>query len=307
MSSGDKSSNLIVIDKLSKRYSSAKKLALDNISLSIKTGEVYGFLGPNGAGKSTAIRTLMNFIQPTSGSATILDLDVVKDSVAIKKSVGYLSGDFAVYPKLTGSQYLKYMGELQPAVNKKYVSDLLNRLKAEPEKRMGDMSRGNRQKFGIIQAFMHQPKIIILDEPTSGLDPLMQEEFYKLIREAKDRGSAIFMSSHILGEVQRTCDRVGIIRDGKLIEERVIADLVREASQTFDITFADIVPVKELKNIIGAKLTNVVDSTATIHMHGKLAPLFLILSKHEVTKIDARNLDLEELFLGFYSSKGDKK
>jgi ABC-2 type transport system ATP-binding protein len=300
-------SRLIVLSNLSKRYASTDKLALNQVSLHVDAGEVYGFLGPNGAGKSTAIRTLLNFIQPTSGSATILKKDIVKYSVEIKKSVGYLSGDFAIYPKMTGHQYLKYMGQLQPPTSKKYVDELIKRLKAEPEKKLGELSRGNRQKFGIIQAFMHQPKIIILDEPTSGLDPLMQEEFYKLVAESKKRGAAIFMISHILSEVQRTCDRVGIIRDGKLIEERVIADMAREASQTFDITFSGKVPLVELKKIKGAKVTDFVDSTLTIHMHGKLAPLFSVLAKSDVTKIDARNLDLEDMFLGFYSEKEDEK
>jgi ABC-2 type transport system ATP-binding protein len=297
---------LIELNKLSKRYGNSKKLALNKVSLKVNSGEVYGFLGPNGAGKSTAIRTILNFIQPTSGSAKIINLDVVNDSVKIKNSVGYLSGDFAIYPKMTGRQYLQYMGDLQQPKSKKYVEELITRLKAEPDKKLGELSRGNRQKFGIIQTFMHKPKIIILDEPTSGLDPLMQEEFYKLVLESKTNGSAIFMSSHILSEVQRICDRVGIIRDGVLIEERVIADMAREASQTFDITFAGKVPFTELKKIKNSKITNIKDSSLTIHMHGKLAPLFAVLSKYDVTKIDARNLDLEDMFLGFYKDKGAK-
>jgi ABC-2 type transport system ATP-binding protein len=294
------------LDKLSKQYSGSKKLALNNVSLHINSGEVYGFLGPNGAGKSTAIRTLLNFIQPTSGSAKILGLDIVNDSVEIKKSIGYLSGDFAVYPKLTGRQYIEFMSELQPPVSKKYVDELIKRLDAEPKKRMGELSRGNRQKFGIIQAFMHQPQILILDEPTSGLDPLMQEQFYQLVDEAKQRGSAVFISSHILSEVQRTCDRVGIIRDGKLIEERVIADMAKEASQTFDITFSGKIPLSDLKKIKGAKISNTTDTTVSVHMHGKLAPLFAVLANNDVVKIDARNLDLEDMFLGFYSGKEKK-
>ncbi len=296
----------IVVNNLTKQYSGTSKPSLDNLTLHVNSGEVYGFLGPNGAGKSTAIRTLLNFIQPTSGKAAILDLDIVKDSVEIKKSVGYLSGDFAVYPKMTGTNYLEYMGELQPPVSKQYVQELVKRLKAEPEKRMGDLSRGNRQKFGIIQAFMHKPDILILDEPTSGLDPLMQEEFYKLILEAKERGAAVFMSSHIMSEIQKMCDRVGIIRDGKLVDERTIADMATQASQTFDVTFNGKVPLSELKKIKAARIVDNKDSNVTIHMHGELAPLFKVLSNHEVTKMDARNLDLEELFLGFYSEEEKK-
>lgn len=297
----------IVIDKLSKRYSPDKPYALKDLSLHVNAGESYGFLGPNGAGKSTTIRTLLNFIQPTSGSATILGNDIVQDSVLVKKSIGYLSGDFAIYPKMTGEQYLAYMGELQPPVSKQYVQELVKRLKAEPRKRMGDLSRGNRQKFGIIQAFMHQPKVLILDEPTSGLDPLMQEEFYKLVAEAKSRGAAVFMSSHILSEVQKTCDRVGIIRNGKLITQKIIADLVHEAAQTFDIVFVGKVPIAELKKVTGAQVTNSTEHGVTVHLHGKLSSLFGVLAKHDVAKIDARNLDLEDMFLGFYSEVGAQK
>lgn len=307
MNTDESSSQKIGIKKLTKQYPKTNKPSLKNLSLHVNGGEVYGFLGPNGAGKSTAIRTLLNFIQPSSGSATILGLDIIKDSVEIKKSVGYLSGDFATYNKMTGANYLEFMGELQPPTSKQYVKELISRLKAEPAKKMSDLSRGNKQKFGIIQAFMHQPDILILDEPTSGLDPLMQEEFYSLVQESKDRGAAIFMSSHIMSEVQRMCDRVGIIREGKLIEEKNIADMSNDASQTFDISFNGKVPIADLKKIKSAKVVSVDESSVTVHMHGELAPLFAVLAKNEVTKIDARNLDLEEMFLSFYSDKGVEK
>lgn len=297
----------IVIESLTKRYGSSDTLALDNLSLSVGSGEVYGFLGPNGAGKSTAIRLLMNFIKPTSGSAQILGKDIVTDSVSIKQSVGYLSGDAAMYPKMTGKQFLTYMGELQPATSKKYVSELERRLKADTAKRLGELSRGNKQKIGIIQAFMHQPQVLILDEPSSGLDPLMQEVFYELVREAKQRGATVFASSHILSEVQKMCDRVGIIRNGKLVTERNINDMTVDAAQTFDITFVGKMPIAELKRLKGCRVVGHKDTNVTIHMHGKLAPLFALLSKHNVTNIDARNLDLEEVFMGFYQDTGDVK
>lgn len=297
----------IVISNLTKKYSGTPKPSLENLSLYVNPGEAYGFLGPNGAGKSTAIRTLLNFIQPTSGNAQILGLDIVKDSVEIRKSVGYLSGDFAFYPKMTGAEYLSYMGELQTPDSKKYVEELIKRFKAEPNKKMGALSRGNRQKFGIIQAFMHRPEILILDEPTSGLDPLMQEEFYKIVEESKGRGSAIFMSSHILAEVQKMCDRIGIIREGKLVDETSIEAVTNTASQTFDMTFAGKSPVSDIKKIKGAKVVSSSQNTLTVHMHGELAPLFKVLSNYNVTKLDARNLDLEELFLGFYSDENEDK
>lgn len=287
---------------LSKRYARSEDFALKDLSLQVQPGEVYGFLGPNGAGKSTAIRTLLNFIQPSSGSATILGKDIVTESVAIKSQVGYLAGDVALYSKLTGRQLLDYMAELQPPSSQAYQRELTKRFQATLDKPLGALSRGNRQKIGIIQAFMHEPRVLILDEPSSGLDPLMQEEFYALLREAKQRGATVFTSSHVLSEVQKICDRVGIIRNGRLIAERSIAEMTTEAAQTFDITFADRPPLAELRKITGLKLTGHHNHTVTIHIHGELAPLFALLAKHHVRKLDAHTLDLEEVFLHFYKN-----
>lgn len=295
-----------VIDcqKLSKKYRNTNTYALKDLTLQVRTGEVYGFLGPNGAGKSTAIRTLLNFIQPTRGSATILGYDIVKDSLQIRRNTGYLSSDPGMYRKMTGTQFLDYMEDLQPATSKAYRQELLKRLQAQPDKRLEELSRGNRQKIAIVQTFMHQPKLIILDEPTSGLDPLMQEVFYDLVLEAKQRGATIFSSSHVLSEVQRLCDRVGIIREGKLVTEQTIAELAKQAAQTFDITFADAVPLAALKKVSGLKVSSHDAHNVTIHMRGELAPLFKELARHHVTKLDASQLDLEELFLHFYKHEG---
>ena len=293
-------SPLIELDKLTKRYGNAPTLALRDVSLHVNGGEVYGFLGPNGAGKSTAIRTLMNFIQPTSGHATILGKNIVEDSVEIKRSVGFLSSDMAMYPKMTGRQFLAYMAELQPTTNHSYRRELTKRLRAEPTKRLGDLSRGNRQKFAIIQALMHQPDVLILDEPTSGLDPLMQEVFYELIREAKSRGAATFMSSHIFGEVQKVCDRVGIIRNGKLITERNITEMAKEAAHTLEITFASTPPVAELKRLKGVQIVEHDGYQVTAHLHGELSPLLAALARHNVLQLEVHQLDLEELFMRYY-------
>lgn len=295
----------IVIRNLSKRYTGSDIYALKNLSLSVAPGEVYGFLGPNGAGKSTTIRLLMNFIQPSSGSASILGEDVVDQSVAIKQSVGYLAGDFAIYPKITGWQYISYLSELQKPV-KGYDKELSRLLNAELDKKLGDLSRGNRQKIGIIQAFMHQPQILILDEPTSGLDPLMQEVFHQLIKESKQRGASVFVSSHIMSEVQKTCDRVGIIRAGKLVSEEDISQLAKKAAQTFDIIFSEKAPISELKKIKGVRIERQEAKQVTLHINGKLAPLFTVLSKHDVSNIDARNLDLEDMFMKFYQGENKK-
>jgi ABC-2 type transport system ATP-binding protein len=297
----------IVINKLSKKYPRSSAFALHNLTLHVAAGEVYGFLGPNGAGKSTTIRTLLNFIQPTKGVASILGLDIVKDAVAIRREIGYLAGDGAVYPKMTGRQYLEYLGELQPPVSRAYKQDLAKRLQASLNQPLGTLSRGNRQKISIIQAFMHQPKIMILDEPSSGLDPLMQEVFYELISEAKSRGAAIFMSSHILSEVQKVCDRVGIIRDGLLVAERDIAEMAEEAAQTFDLSFKEKAPTSELKKLSSVQKIVINNPTSvTLHVHGELSPLFALLAQHTVTQIDTKALDLEEAFMRYYQSGGSK-
>lgn len=295
----------IEVKSLSKRYAGAREFALHGVSLHVLPGEVYGFLGPNGAGKSTTIRTLLNFIQPTGGTATILGKDIVKDSVAIKRSVGYLSSDMAMYPKMTGRQFLNYMGELQGSGESAYRHELVKRLKADTGKRLGDLSRGNRQKFAIVQAFMHKPGVLIMDEPSSGLDPLMQEAFYELLSEAKARGAAVFMSSHILSEVQKVCDRVGIIRGGKLIAERSIAEMTQEAAHTFEVTFASEPPVAELKQLRGVQVAAHDEHRMTIHFKGELPPLLAALARHDVVRLEVRQLDLEELFMHFYKDGED--
>lgn len=293
----------IQIKNLSKTYRGATSPSLYKLSLEVAEGEVYGFLGPNGAGKSTTIRTLMNFIQPSEGGATILGKDIVRDTVDIKRSVGYLSSDMAMYGKMTGHQYLDYLSELQPTTSKTYRKELVKRLKAEPDKKLGDLSRGNRQKFAIIQAFMHQPQVLILDEPTSGLDPLMQEVFYELVHEAKSRGAGIFMSSHIFSEVQKICDRVGIIRDGKLIAERNIAEMAKDAAHTLEVTFDGEPPLTELKKLKSVKLASHDDTHVVVHVQGELSPLLAVLARHNVTQLEVHQLDLEELFMRYYRDK----
>ncbi len=296
----------ITINSLTKRYAGTKVKALDKLSLTVNSGTLYGFVGPNGAGKSTTIRTLLNFIQPTSGSAKILDLDVVNDSLAIRRRIGYLAGDFTAYDKMTGGQLLDYLNGLHPPKDKSYVKRLVQDFKVELDKPISTLSKGNRQKLGVIQAVMHQPELLILDEPTSGLDPLMQETFYDLIKDFKRRGATVFLSSHNLAEVQKTCDRIGIIRDGKLIHESSIMDLRTAASQTFDIWFEGKPPIAELKKLPQIKqIIPQDDNGVTLHVSGKLTPLFAILSKHEVSRFSGRELDLEASFLQYYGEKHD--
>lgn len=297
----------IITENLSKRYGSAPQFALNRLNVSIAAGEVYGFLGSNGAGKSTTIRTLLGFLKPTSGSAQICGLDSVRDSVEVKKHVGYLAGDVALYTKVTGQEFLDFMATLQPVKHRNYVDTLIKNLDADLTKPLESLSKGNRQKIGILQAFMHEPDVLILDEPTSGLDPLMQEVFFDAVRDAKTRGASVFFSSHNLAEVQRICDRVGFIREGKLVSEQKIAELSNGASHTFDIEFTAKAPMKELRAIPNATVMTgtTPESTSIVVPVESLSNLFGVLASHKVAKFQQRELNLEDEFMNFYREDED--
>jgi ABC-2 type transport system ATP-binding protein len=289
--------------KLTKRYGHSDVYALHELSLQVHSGEVYGYLGPNGAGKSTTIRLLMNFIQPTHGTAKIGGLDVVKDSVAVKQHVGYLAGDVALYQKTTGRELLDYLFKLQGATDIGYRRKLEKRFEADLDKPIRSLSKGNRQKIGIIQAFMHQPDVLILDEPTSGLDPLMQEAFYDSVREACSRGAAILMSSHNLVEAQRVCDRVGIIKHGKLIREQTIGDSTDLGKPIFRIMLGNGDPEK-LKHSKHLKFLSRDGETVLVQADGTLAEALKALSQFDIKEFSTQQLNLEDEFIEFY---GDAK
>jgi ABC-2 type transport system ATP-binding protein len=289
----------IEIKKLSKCYHGRETYALKDLSLSVRPGEVYGFLGPNGAGKSTAIRTLMNFIQPTSGTAIIMGKDIVTDSVEVKSYVGYLSGDIALYPKVTGQQLLGYLSRLTPATNAHaQVKELARSFQADLGKPLDELSKGNRQKIGLIQAFMHQPAVLILDEPTSGLDPLMQEQFFKLVASAKQRGAAIFLSSHNLAEAQRICDRVGILKDGHLIREQAVGGEL--GRPVFRVTLRASDGLQQLKKDPALKLLSNDGLEAIVQPVGPIAEALKALSTYDIVDLVSQKLDLEDEFLEFY-------
>jgi ABC-2 type transport system ATP-binding protein len=299
--------NSVAIDcrQLSKRYGKGEAYALKNLSLKVMPGEVYGFLGPNGAGKSTTIRTLLNFIQPTSGQASILGLDIIKNSVAVKSKVGYLAGEVALYPRMTGEQFLGYMTDLQPLKNPAYLKELTSLFEAQLDKPIENLSKGNRQKLGVIQAFMHEPEVLILDEPTSGLDPLMQAAFYETVEAAKRRGAAVFLSSHDLAEVRKMCDRIGFIRQGELVAQKTIADLQDSAQHSFDITFTGTLPLKELRALHDSTIKQLPNDTINIQLKGSLTPLFKILASHSVIALDKHEVNLEDEFLSLYEKDDD--
>jgi ABC-2 type transport system ATP-binding protein len=291
---------LLQTTTLTKKYKGTPAPALDGLTLQVVAGEVYGFLGANGAGKSTTIRTLLGFLNPTSGSAQICGLDIIKDSVAVKRHIGYLSGDVALYPKVTGHELFAYLSKLQQKDTSEYLKELIKRFEAEPEKPIGELSKGNRQKIGVIQALMHQPDVLILDEPTSGLDPLMQEVFYDSIREASARGAAVFVSSHNLAETQRMCDRIGIIKHGKLIREQSIKDDTSLGAPTFRVVLGSDKPAEKLRTSKILKVVSLKGNVAILQPTGSIAEALKELGEYDIKNFTTEQLNLEDEFLEYY-------
>jgi len=296
----------IVIDTLTKRYGRSTIPAVDKLSLNIHAGEVYGFLGSNGAGKSTTIRLLLDFIRPSEGKMTIFGKDSLRDSVSIKRDVGYLAGDVALPSKVTGRQLLHYLASLRGGVDKDYLAELEQQFQAQLDKRIGTLSKGNRQKIGLIQALMNKPKLLILDEPTSGLDPMMQEQFYKIIAKAKQAGSAVFLSSHSFSEVERICDRVGIIRDGKLVYEGTVASVTAKHLPTWNVVVvrkSDATKLQQSKDL--TVLTH--DGTSlSVRPKTTISLALAALSRVSITSMSTSQDDLEDEFMSFYNQEPAK-
>jgi ABC-2 type transport system ATP-binding protein len=292
---------LIKTDKLSKFY--GKHRGIVEVDLEVAEGEAFGFLGPNGAGKTTMIRTLLNHIRPTSGRATIFGIDTTVDPVSIHRRLGYLPGEFVLYDKLTGGQTIEYFAALRGGVDPLYQADLVARLDIDLSRRFREYSKGNKQKIGLVVALQHRPDLLLLDEPTSGLDPLVQQTFYDVIREAKAEGRTIFMSSHILSEVEKTCDRVAIIRDGRLTKVDRVEALRDMAHHQVELRFAGTVPTAEFEALPG--VTDVVATDHTLHMRvsGAITPIVHAAARHEVIDFVSREPTLEETFLAEYGSQ----
>ena len=232
---------IIQIEKLTKSYGEHRGII--DIDLEVTEGEAFGFLGPNGAGKTTTIRTLLDNIRPTSGRALIFGIDTTVDPIAIHRRIGYLPGEFALYDKLTGGQTIEYFANLRGGVDATYQQQLVDRLDLDTSRKFKEYSKGNKQKVGLVVALQHRPDLLLLDEPTSGLDPLVQQTFYEVIREAKAEGRTVFLSSHILSEVEKTADRVAIIRDGGLVKVDRVEALRDLAHHQVELRFAGDVPV----------------------------------------------------------------
>ena len=297
-------SNCVIhIERLTKLY--GKQRGVLDINLDIERGEVFGYLGPNGAGKTTTIRTLLHFIFPTRGRATIFGLDIAHKSLETRRRIGYLPGELEVYDNLTGAELLEFLSHLRGGVDWQYVQELAGRFDYDLSQRIKTLSHGNRQKVGLIQAFMNKPELLILDEPTIGLDPLMQQEFYRLISEAKAEGRTVFLSSHIMPEVERVCDRVGIIREGRLIAVEDVDVLKARAIRRLEIHFAESVSPEQFGNITGVRDIQIQDNMLTCTVAGEIDTLIKTAAQYHVVNLISHEPSMEEIFLAYYNQEDD--
>jgi ABC-2 type transport system ATP-binding protein len=295
---------VIAASGLTKDFGSER--GLFGLDLEIFRGEVFGFLGPNGAGKSTTLRLLLDLIKPTAGSAQVLGLDTVRDSLIIRRRVGFLPGDLALYPKLTGRVVLDYFAELRGGVDQRVRDSLVERFDAPVDRPVHELSTGNRQKLGLIQAFMHEPELLILDEPIAGLDPLVQQSFHALLGEVSAAGRTVFLSSHTLSEVERVTHRVAILRHGRVVVVDSLENLRKVAVQRLEIEFAQPVDPREFGALPGVKAATATDRTVTVSFEGSADAVVKAAAAREVLAIRPREEDLEDIFLRYYRAEPTK-
>ena len=295
---GPASAPVIETFGLTKRYGAAR--GIEDVSLAVNAGEVFGFLGPNGAGKTTTIRTLLDLLHPSSGEARIFGLDSRRDSVAIRARSGNLPGDFYYDPHLTGRELIRYLMRLRGIGEPRRVASLERRFRAQLDRPLRELSRGNRQKVGLIQAVCHSPELLILDEPTGGLDPLMQEEFLELVEEERARGCTVFLSSHELDEVQRVCDRVGVIKAGRLIAVERVVDLMAKSYRQVELRFAEPVDMLEFSRLPGVRDLVASNGTISFRVEGEIDEIVKTAARHRVRDLDITHPSLEEIFVSYY-------
>jgi ABC-2 type transport system ATP-binding protein len=272
---------------------------IEGLDLHVEHGEIFGFLGPNGAGKTTTIRALLDLQRPTAGTALVLGLDAHRDSLAIHARVGYLPGDLALFSWMTAGDHFAWFTRARGLANAGSAHALAERFDLPLDRRVKELSKGNRQKVGIVLAFMHEPELLILDEPTSGLDPLMKDEFERLLRETTASGHTVFLSSHELDEVQRVADRVGIIKDGRLVRTDTVDGLRRDAPTTLELRFRDPVDPAVFR-VDGVRVLESSGAHLTLEVNGAIGPVLRIAADLDPVGLVSRQADLDELFLGFY-------
>jgi ABC-2 type transport system ATP-binding protein len=285
---------------LTKHFGST--VALDDVDLEVRRGEVFGYLGPNGAGKTTTLRLLLGLIRPTRGTAKVLGIDVA-DVEQAHRQMAYVPGDVSLWPKLTGEECLHLFAQLHGSVDTEYRAQLVERFDLDVSKRARAYSKGNRQKVALIAAFASRAELLVMDEPTSGLDPLMEREFQRCVAEATDRGQTLFLSSHLLDEVEELCGRVGILRSGRLVEVAEVEALRTMHGTVLEIDSGDGLP--DLASVPGVSAVERTPAGVRVQMTGSVAPLLAALGRCEVTALRSREASLEEVFLGYYGANGD--
>ena len=290
---------VIVIDNLYKSY--GKVQAVKGISMHVEQGEIFGFLGPNGAGKTTTIRCMLDVIRPTSGTLRVLGLDAQRDKMELHQRIGYLPGDVRLPGQMTGKQVINYFSRLQgrePVL----LNDLVERFDVEMKRPLKSYSKGMRQKIGVVLAFMCDPQVLILDEPTSGLDPLLQRTFNEFLLEEQARGKTIFMSSHIMSDVEKVCQRVAVIRQGEIVTIEEVEKLRQKAGQRVIVEFGDAVSADEVARMPGVSMVTSHNSAYHFNVSGSMDALIKALSHHKVLRLQAEEAPLEEVFLKFYEN-----
>jgi ABC-2 type transport system ATP-binding protein len=289
---------VIRTEKLTKSYGSHRGII--EVDLEVEKGEVFGFLGPNGAGKTTTIRVLLDLIRPTSGKAYVFGIESSADPTAIHRRIGYLPGEFALYDRLTGRQTLEYFGNLRGGVDRAYQARLIERFDLDPGRRFREYSKGNKQKVGLVAALQHKPELLMLDEPTAGLDPLVQQTFFELLREQIKDGATVFLSSHILSEVERSCDRVAIIREGRLVQVDRVDALRDLAHHQVELRFVGKPPAADFAKLPGVSDVVVEDHLLRLRVFGSITPIVMAAARLGVTDFLSREPSLEETFLAQY-------
>lgn len=293
--------NVIETKQLSKYY--GKERGIIKLNMQVQEGEIYGFIGPNGAGKSTTIRTILSIIHPTSGSASIFGKDVTKYGPEIRQEIGYLPSEVFYYDNMKAKDLLRYSASFynRPKSQTDHrIKELASLLDLNLDKKIDDLSYGNKKKVGIIQGLLHEPKLIILDEPTGGLDPLIQQKFFSLIRQENKRGATVLFSSHILGEVQRLCDRVGIIKDGKLIKVEKISDLLKNSTKRFKLATNSPTDKSLFSKIKGVSELTQDGNELNFLFRGHLMEVTKVIAKLDLVNLEVTEPDLEEIFLHYY-------
>ena len=289
---------IVRADRLTRRFGRSR--GVSDVSFAVTRGEVFGFLGPNGAGKSTTIRLLLGLYRPTSGTAALFGLNPLRDSVAVHRRVGYLPGELALYPRLTGRDILDRFSRIRRHTDHRYRDELVERFTIELDRPIQTLSKGNLQKIGLLLAFAHRPELLVLDEPTSGLDPLLRDEFGRLVRETTGDGRTVFLSSHDLDEVQRLADRVAIIREGRLVVVNTVAELRAAAPKTVEFRFGEPVDAAPFAGLDGVRVLGHDTECLQLSVTGPIGPLLRLAAAHDPVDMTARSADLDELFLGYY-------